>query len=457
MKPESVPNELLTAARLEKCWTLAMAAEKANVSIEAYSRWEYGTQAPRLSSLQLLCDAFGKTAEELGFGFLIKKKPLTEEQKYRSGQQEVPSAGFMTLTQAEADLLAPLFPLLKEDGIMTDEAKRETLRTILAIVVGMSSKTPLAALLSSNVEPWERAPLTRFSVDEDTLDQFEKLTTLSWRLLRGNELSTVKALQQRYLPELVALAQYPSQQQKPLATLAAQGHNIAGLLAGQQDDLYGKLVQCNSSIEYSLLAGDRNLEVTALIQQCVAFDYQKQHSKSFQIYKKASAYSHEITPLLAARVYAGLAGSYARCGQQEREAQKYLHLARKVMPAHPEGDPSFLYADCGPFTIPLWEGRIYFELDQYERAFEVFSQVKQQREIPERIRTEFLNHLLETSIAEGDMEKSLSHLNIAVQAALDLGSDRRYRETQESYQQMRAIWRHERKVKEAADLFSFVR
>src|SRR6266516_3068465 len=154
MKPESVPNELLTAARLEKCWTLAMAAEKANVSIEAYSRWEYGTQAPRLSSLQLLCDAFGKTAEELGFGFLIKKKPLTEEQKYRSGQQEVPSAGFMTLTQAEADLLAPLFPLLKEDGIMTDEAKRETCGTFFSMFFAMPRRTPLALRLSSNVDPW---------------------------------------------------------------------------------------------------------------------------------------------------------------------------------------------------------------------------------------------------------------------------------------------------------------
>src|SRR5258708_7895434 len=70
-------NQLLRAARKEKRWTIAVAAEKARISPLTYSRWEKGTQKPYLSTLDQLCEAYGKTPQELGFSHLVEE-PLQE-------------------------------------------------------------------------------------------------------------------------------------------------------------------------------------------------------------------------------------------------------------------------------------------------------------------------------------------------------------------------------------------
>lgn len=290
-------------------------------------------------------------------------------------------------------------------------------------------------------------------VHDDVLDQYEKLTNLCWQLLKGNELAAVEAILSLYFPHIVALAQQPSSQQHRMAYYAAHAFNIACLLAGHKDDLHIRLLRSQYSEQYSQLAQDRNLEVAALIQQCVTFDYWKQHDKSIQIYQKALRYSNDVSPLLRARIYAGLTGSYARTGQQEKKARQYLSLAQEIMPTKPEADPTFLYADCGHFTLPLWQGRMYLELDQLEEAWDVFSLAQRQQEIPVRISTEFLNHLLETSIFQGDRDKSLICLENALNAARDLKSERRLREIREAYERMRLLWRHEQQVKDAMDLF----
>ncbi len=115
MIQEPVPNQLLRAARLEKCWTLATAAEKANVSIEAYSRWEYGIQEPRLSSLLLLCTGFGMSAEELGFGHLVK--PAGQQKAAPAEEEQIT----LRLTQRQ---VAALSSLLQGDDIPTGCATR---------------------------------------------------------------------------------------------------------------------------------------------------------------------------------------------------------------------------------------------------------------------------------------------------------------------------------------------
>ncbi len=102
---EPVPNQMLKTARLEKCWTLAMTAEKANVSLEAYSRWELGKQEPRLSSLLLLSEAFGKSPEDLGFGHLTKQSHPQEVIKAHTEATQGPSTA--VLPSQQVMILAP--------------------------------------------------------------------------------------------------------------------------------------------------------------------------------------------------------------------------------------------------------------------------------------------------------------------------------------------------------------
>lgn len=62
-----MPNRKLKRARLTRFWTMQDTAKKIGVSLQTYSRWERGLQHPHLSTLSLVCEAFGQTAEELGF------------------------------------------------------------------------------------------------------------------------------------------------------------------------------------------------------------------------------------------------------------------------------------------------------------------------------------------------------------------------------------------------------
>ena len=356
-----------------------------------------------------------------------------------SQQPSAQDISLIGLTSEQADFLSSF---LREISMTHfDFKKRKTLQQIAA-AISLSMTLPRNFI---RPELWNDVFSIPKSIDEESFDRYEKLLTLCWNLLKGSEWATVAYLLPTFFSEIEEEVQQSSHHQKIVAGFAAQAYIIKSLVVGHQNNLAAKLLACNTAIEYSHFANNHDLEVTALIQQAVTFDSQKQHENSLSIYQQALSHLDSVSPLLGTRILAGLGGSYARCGQQEYEAQRHLDWARKLLPDRPEEDPSFLYADCGPFTLPLWEGRTYFELDQLERAFQVFAQEKDHRGIPERIRTEFLNHLLETSIAQGDLDQSIMCLQEANQAAINLKSERRQREVHEAYQTMLHIWRHDRK------------
>jgi transcriptional regulator with XRE-family HTH domain len=53
---------------MQKLWTLEEAAEQVGVGLQTFWRWEHYEQWPHLYSLRKLCEVFGVSAEELGFG-----------------------------------------------------------------------------------------------------------------------------------------------------------------------------------------------------------------------------------------------------------------------------------------------------------------------------------------------------------------------------------------------------
>ena len=89
-----------------------------------------------------------------------------------------------------------------------------------------------------------------------------------------------------------------------------------------------------------------------------------------------------------------------------------------------------------------------------QKAWEVFAMgLRPDTSIPERVRTEFLNHLAETGLEMGDLDKSCRSLEEAVKAALALGSIKRYHEAYGIYSRMRTYWRQESAIRSLAALF----
>src|SRR6266487_5071246 len=68
------PNRKLEMARLKKRWSVETACKKIGVSVNTFNRWERGLQLPQLETLDQLCEAFGMSPEELGFGDIIAAK-----------------------------------------------------------------------------------------------------------------------------------------------------------------------------------------------------------------------------------------------------------------------------------------------------------------------------------------------------------------------------------------------
>ena len=255
---------------------------------------------------------------------------------------------------------------------------------------------------------------------------------------------------------MTTLANHSSRQQHIAAALTAQGYLLAAILSGHRDDLQERQRYCEQALSYGNRARDPNLQVAALRQLALTFDYKDRPRKALQTYEQALPLLSKVAPLLRARMYAGLAGSYAQF-EQEQEALRCIGLAYESFPEQTEADPTFLYADCGYFTLILWKGLMYLDLKQPNEADKVFAQVdgmQPKLKVPERVRIEFLNYQAETFIAMRDMDRTIAYLEAAVEASLALGSERRYTQAAEVFQKMCLVWPHEQRVKRSRELFT---
>lgn len=148
--------------------------------------------------------------------------------------------------------------------------------------------------------------------------------------------------------------------------------------------------------------------------------------------------------------------AFARTGGTKAEALHYLGSSHEVYPNKPENDPTFLYADCPYPVLSLYQGLAYMDFNQPKEAYHAFSQVEKLPAtiiVPERIRLEIINHKAKAAIALGDLDLSTASITTGVNGAKTLGSQKRYSEAREAYQQMVVKWPKEQVVKDIAGLF----
>jgi tetratricopeptide (TPR) repeat protein len=425
-KAKPQPNDLLHRERDLKNWTLQDVANKlfdmcvaegreSGISADTVGRWERGVSKPQAHYRAKLCKLFGKTAAELG---LI---------------EGIDTGAFVENHQ--------------EDDIEMN--RREATKTIGKII---------GASVVAATQPLEQLAtlLKPARVDADTLEHFNNLTEICWKLGNGHELETAGAILESYLPKVAAVAQQSSPYQEVAAAIASQGYLLSASLAGHRDDLDARESYSIQSLQFGQIAQDYNLQVAALKQLAVTYDYKQRPGKALATYQRAIPYLDHVSPLLRSGICIRMSGAYAQCGQ-EQEALRYLGIAHESFPAIPEQDPGYLYADSGLYSLLLWDGLIHLDLDQpkeAERAFARVDGLAPKIEVPERVRIEFLTYQATTYMALRELEQSCTYLEESVKASLALGSERRYSEAYETYQQMRQVWPQERKVKTLKSLFA---
>src|SRR5690348_2045088 len=106
-------NQKLLAATKENGWSIEVASAKVGVSRVTFSRWVNGHQEPQPTDLQYLCDTFGMTAEDLGYGHLskepIRKEPIKVEESKKQFSDTIPN--FQALSQDQSLAFSMLLKL----------------------------------------------------------------------------------------------------------------------------------------------------------------------------------------------------------------------------------------------------------------------------------------------------------------------------------------------------------
>lgn len=190
-------NEKLVFARMNKGWSQQEAADAAQVAVRTYQRWEHGKCVPNFASRRLLRHAFGVTEEDLGFDL-----PHPQSMPDPGEAQQVAELAYQEL--------AALAEILETGGNVLDEAKRNTLRKLLALI-GASMGMSLVYTASEPV-PTPRLSTVGNSPDLDLIGRYTE--ALQALLAKGEAQYVMRASQSAYDR---LLQEYPASNDERLA------------------------------------------------------------------------------------------------------------------------------------------------------------------------------------------------------------------------------------------------
>lgn len=416
-------NQQLRAARKQKHWSQAQAADKCGVDLQTFFRWEHEGQEPRGYNLDRLCEVFCASMEELGYAH---EDPVEEGVTLRSRDQE------SVVVRLTPQQIVTLLPLVGDS--IVDDAKREILRKIFTTTAGVVATSFL------NTEPWERLIVAKpaTSINQETIQHFSSVLDTCRALSNGTEMQVAGALLDTFLPKLQAIAPYQSE----VAGLAARGLQLKSILVAHNLHINDKILLCQAAIEQAKHSTNPTLIVTGLLQLGVAYHYAQQHDNAIKAQQEALYYVGQTSPLIQSHIYTELSATLAQFGRT-REANFYISLAYETFPQHPEYDPNVAIDDHWFCNLGLYKGIMYTHLKQPKEAWEAFEEHKKIAPVPERIRLEILNHQGRTAIQLGDLEKYVKCLGDGLSGSVALRSKKRYNEAITIFQSVPAAWHKE--------------
>ncbi len=465
----------LATARYEKGWSQEEVAERVGVTRNTFSKWERGIVTPYPIHIHRLCEVYGKSALELDLAHKDKKsvevevppiiqdillKTAATQTVIQNGGESLFSSSTMKVEQGS---FSSSFQSLSQNTIQSsNESKRNKSEYITPWLASANVSTtntlPKSTNSGNDLDHLAYDPTQLFCIDDATpesLENFAAITETCRHLSEGNELKTAERILWAYLPRVESIAKVSFRDQKSAADITSQGYLLAASLVGHRNNLQARQYFSEQALLYGKLAQDRNLQITALRQLAVTFDYMESPHLVLQISQQAFPYLHEVSPLLRACIYAGVSGAYAQL-HQKQEALHFMNLAYECFPAKPEEEPHFLHTICRYSTLVFFDGLNYLDLNEPHEAEKVLARIdglQPKIQIPERVRIELLNYQIEVFITLRAMEQACSYLEAAVKAALRIGSERRFHESRKLFQRMQEIWSKEHRVQQLEGLF----
>ena len=292
-------------------------------------------------------------------------------------------------------------------------------------------------------------------INKETLHLFADLTDGCRNLSEGSELQVAEQILWSYLPKIELFMQRASEHREIAASIASQGYLLAASLVGHRNDLFKRLQYSKQALHYGKIAGDLNLQIVAMRQMAISFDCMDCPDKVLEIYERSIPFLEKVSPLLRSCIYADISGAHASLNH-EQEAFRFLGIAYEHFPEQPEREPAYLRTICRYASLTFWDGLNHLLLGKAKDAESSFAKiggVQPQIQSPERNRVEVLNYQVEMFTTLGNMEQACFYLEIAVKAAVTIGSIRRFQQEFALFQSMKSKWPRETQVQQLADLF----
>jgi hypothetical protein len=144
----------------------------------------------------------------------------------------------------------------------------------------------------------------------------------------------------------------------------------------------------------------------------------------------------------------------------EPQAKHAMQMAQDCFPSHPEQSASFFYADCAWDTLYQWEAKMYLDLAQhdqrqnyYKSAWNILDQSTGIHAVSERCTIETVIYQITAALGLHDLDIYASYLKVGASTALQIGSQRRYQEAFDLYQQAPKSWKQELQMQDLTAFF----
>jgi DNA-binding SARP family transcriptional activator len=295
---------------------------------------------------------------------------------------------------------------------------------------------------------------------EEMLPQCAASIMACWYLSGGSHLEVIEPILDSYLPTLIAVLKHAPAYREVAADLVAQIYSLKAILAWHLEGLNHAETYCIQALNYSIVAKNANLRLTALNQHALISFYARNFKQALAKSEEADATlgrlgdEERIFPIVQGRVYMYLAAIQAQQEYQvdaERTLER-VHQAFALQVASAEPVP--LYADCGNMSLSLWDGLTHYYLGQHDpthtqralNSLQMFGQLQPSDTIPERFRLECLNNRTLAAVQLNEMEEAIACLEAGKQGARDLESKQRRAEVDYAYREIHQLWSAETQV-----------
>jgi len=495
----------------EALLSLCGPGRRGEINARMISRWERGEQVPSFEYREKLCRLYGVTSpQELGF-----LKPCEVEQEEQKTKHETDVKQIAQLLP-QASSSAQVVEQQKwntdinrsRDSILTlPDITLQTGNTIEALVADCAACFGLkTAEIVTLVQQWYGMTVFCHELQKQLDQEIKKLDTLKgmyphqeftfsrrsflvtlaglptawlasqkqkhklvveleellpqcaasiiacWHLSGGNNLEAIEPILNSYLPTLILVTKHAPSYREVAAKLVAQIYSLKAILAWHLEDLFKAETYCIEVLDYSDIANDTNLRLTALNQHALIAYYAKNFEQALAKSEEADTILHTTTkehifPIVQGRVYMYLSALQAQ--QNMKEAEHTLEHAHKAFALQTtSAEPVPLYADCGHASLSLWDGLTYYHLGQHNAtltqqaltSLQTFGSLHLNTSIPERFRLECLNNRTLAAIQLNELEEATTCFEAAKQGATELESKQRGMEVNYAYLKMLKQW-----------------